>query len=314
MQTAASQAPPPAKAIARARDRLQSRLLVWIVVLLLLPHLISIAINLAIGLDVFRTSHNFSQVFGIVDRYYLQALAVSIGLAALAWLAKAATAGAALCGGLICFQLADLAYGYPLTLQRSPLPALVLLFVLTSVATRFRRAKKESAGTAEARSGRRASQVAANLGIVAFFGILRHLHVLGVPYFAVVAALSEATADTVSSEIGQGFAGPAFLVTNLSRVPTGTDGAISFAGTLAGFSGAAAVTLVALPHPFGSMTPLIFAAIFLAAIVGLFVDSVLGATVERRGWIGNDLVNFLSTAFAALSVRPLFLAFNVLHL
>jgi uncharacterized membrane protein len=31
----------------------------------------------------------------------------------------------------------------------------------------------------------------------------------------------------------------------------------------------------------------------------LFFDSLLGATVERRGWLGNDLVNFSSTAFTA---------------
>jgi uncharacterized membrane protein len=36
-----------------------------------------------------------------------------------------------------------------------------------------------------------------------------------------------------------------------------------------------------------------------AGVCGLFFDSVVGATVERRGWVGNDLVNFASTAFAA---------------
>jgi uncharacterized membrane protein len=33
--------------------------------------------------------------------------------------------------------------------------------------------------------------------------------------------------------------------------------------------------------------------------LGLFFDSLLGATLERRGWINNDAVNFLSTASAA---------------
>jgi uncharacterized membrane protein len=37
-----------------------------------------------------------------------------------------------------------------------------------------------------------------------------------------------------------------------------------------------------------------------AGICGLFFDSFLGATMERRGWIGNDLVNFSSTLFAAV--------------
>jgi uncharacterized membrane protein len=31
----------------------------------------------------------------------------------------------------------------------------------------------------------------------------------------------------------------------------------------------------------------------------LFFDSLLGATLERRGWLNNDAVNFLSTASAA---------------
>jgi uncharacterized membrane protein len=36
-----------------------------------------------------------------------------------------------------------------------------------------------------------------------------------------------------------------------------------------------------------------------AACAGLLFDSVLGATIEERGWLGNDLVNFSSTLFAA---------------
>jgi uncharacterized membrane protein len=34
-------------------------------------------------------------------------------------------------------------------------------------------------------------------------------------------------------------------------------------------------------------------------IFGLFFDSLLGATLEGRGWLNNDAVNFLSTASAA---------------
>jgi uncharacterized membrane protein len=41
------------------------------------------------------------------------------------------------------------------------------------------------------------------------------------------------------------------------------------------------------------------------ACAGLFFDSLLGATVERRGWLGNDLVNFCSTLFAALVAEAL---------
>jgi uncharacterized membrane protein len=34
-------------------------------------------------------------------------------------------------------------------------------------------------------------------------------------------------------------------------------------------------------------------------VFGLLFDSLLGATIERRGWLNNDLVNFLSSGSAA---------------
>lgn len=35
-------------------------------------------------------------------------------------------------------------------------------------------------------------------------------------------------------------------------------------------------------------------------VFGLFFDSLLGATLERQGWLNNDAVNFLSTLSAAV--------------
>jgi uncharacterized membrane protein len=47
-------------------------------------------------------------------------------------------------------------------------------------------------------------------------------------------------------------------------------------------------------------------------VFGLFFDSLLGATLERRGWLNNDAVNFLSTASAAAFALGL-LAVLALH-
>ena len=44
----------------------------------------------------------------------------------------------------------------------------------------------------------------------------------------------------------------------------------------------------------------IFCIALAAAVFGLLFDSLLGATLERRGWLNNDAVNFLSTAGAAV--------------
>ena len=75
-------------------------------------------------------------------------------------------------------------------------------------------------------------------------------------------------------------------------------GGISLKGTLAGTAGAAVITAVAtLLFRF---TAAELAIAFAAAIAGLFFDSLLGATLERRGWLNNDAVNALSTLAAAL--------------
>ena len=67
----------------------------------------------------------------------------------------------------------------------------------------------------------------------------------------VIAALAEATADTLASELGEVLGGPPFMITTLRRVAPGTDGAISLAGTVAGTCAAVVVVLVAVSLPWG---------------------------------------------------------------
>jgi uncharacterized protein (TIGR00297 family) len=109
--------------------------------------------------------------------------------------------------------------------------------------------------------------------------------------------LVEATADTVSSEIGQAFGGRPVMVLSLRRAEPGTDGAVTLLGSIAGIAAGALVAAVGMWAL--RLRPAEAAVALVAGVGGLFFDSLLGATVERRGWIGNDLVNFSSTAFAA---------------
>ena len=73
---------------------------------------------------------------------------------------------------------------------------------------------------------------------------------------------------------------------------------MSLLGTAAGVLAAAVVAGVGMAAM--RMTLRQSAVALAGGIAGLFFDSVLGATVERRGWLGNDLVNFSSTAFAVV--------------
>jgi uncharacterized protein (TIGR00297 family) len=114
-----------------------------------------------------------------------------------------------------------------------------------------------------------------------------------------LAAMAEATADTVSSELGQILGGPPRMITNLRSVPAGTDGAISLTGTLCGATAAAIVVAVAvLALPQFSRTDAFLA--LGAGIAGTLIDSLLGAIPERKGWLNNDAVNTISTLAAAL--------------
>jgi uncharacterized protein (TIGR00297 family) len=225
-------------------------------------------------------------------------LGISLGLGLLVWLARAATPLAALTGALITAVL-SLAPLSSSSVFHSGFPPLLALFLLTFSATKFGRSKKEQLGVAEDKHGRNATQVAANLGAAGLAAAAAlSLPSLG-PWYAVAvtAALAEATADTLASELGEVLGGLPFMVTTFRRVAPGTDGAVSLAGTVAGICAAAVVVLVAVLALGLSPGKALCAGV--GAIAGLFVDSLLGATAERRGWLNNDAVNFLSTLAAA---------------
>ena len=183
------------------------------------------------------------------------------------------------------------------------------MMVLTLGATRAGRRIKERRGLAEDHRGRNAPQVVANLGMAGLsYELTSVVNRYTVPgkeyvYFTIIpalllAALAEATADTVSSEIGQAFGGRPLLLTTMQRVEAGTDGAVTVLGTVAGILGAVVVAGVGMWSMRLSFT--VAAIGFSGGVAGLFFDSLLGATVERKGWLGNDLVNFSSTVFAVV--------------
>lgn len=240
-------------------------------------------------------------------------LGLSTILGLVAYKLRSATAGAALAGMAITASMMFATIGsFPFRPWQTALVPILVLLILTSLATRAGRKHKEKLGTAESRRGREASQVAANLGIAALVSnplvqiwLIDHgwVHTRGIlpnaaPALALgLAALAEAAADTVSSELGQILSGHPRMITTFRKAEPGTDGAISLSGTAMGIIAAAAVA-AAGSWAIGGGTP-IFMISWVGGVFGLLFDSLLGATLERGGWLNNDAVNFLSTASAA---------------
>jgi uncharacterized protein (TIGR00297 family) len=85
---------------------------------------------------------------------------------------------------------------------------------------------------------------------------------------------------------------------SLETVEPGTDGAITWQGELAGVAGAAVVAAIGAVA-FDTIGTTGAAAIVAAGVIGMTIDSLLGATFEGL-LFGNQGVNFLSTLAAAL--------------
>jgi uncharacterized protein (TIGR00297 family) len=219
------------------------------------------------------------------------AIAVTLGFAVLARLIRGVSVTGAVAGAVVSFVLY-------LSLGVGAFVVLVSVFVLASVTTRWGHAQKERDGTAEKKGGRSGSQVLANLGVAALAALLYASTVDAIFVVAMAAALGEAAADTVSSEFGQARSHKALLITTWEEVPAGTDGGISAAGTIAGMAAAAMISGVCVAV--GLLNRRGFGISTMAAICGMLVDSFLGASLERRGVLQNDAVNFLSTVAAAL--------------
>lgn len=215
------------------------------------------------------------------------ALITTIAFAVAARIARGVNTSGALAGASVAFILAsrDLRMFW----------ILLIVFFITLAATRLGASRKQQLRIAEAKSGRSASQVMANLGIAALVLVITDFRYACLP---ALAALAEVAADTTSSEIGTAFSGGAILITTWRPVPSGTDGGISLIGTAAGLVGAMVTGACALG--LGLIRIELAMVIACAATAGMLIDSLLGALLEGRGYLNNDLVNLLSTLSAAL--------------
>ena len=75
---------------------------------------------------------------------------------------------------------------------------------------------------------------------------------------------------------------------------------MSLEGTLGGFLGGLAVAFMGMAFGlYGAREAML---IGFAGLLGSLAESVLGTVAERKGWMGNDLLNATNTAIGATFV------------
>lgn len=173
-------------------------------------------------------------------------------------------------------------------------------FLIAVMATRYKSKLKTQQGFSENSKGRRnAGQVFANAGAAAIFVVTAN-------YFddlkdwvpiATAAVFASASADTVSSEMGNVTGKKFYNILNFRRASPGGNGVISLEGTAWGIAASAMIAaLYALWYGWNQA----FFFIIIAGTAGNIADSILGATLENKKLLDNNAVNFMNTCFAAL--------------
>jgi len=220
-------------------------------------------------------------------------LAVNVALAAAAYAARGVDRSGAAAGILLGTAI----WGF---LGWRGFLLLFLFFAIGTAATKFGYEAKRAARLEQEGGGRRGARNAfAKTTVPALAAVFAAT--TGEPVLfslAVAGAFATAAMDTASSEVGQVIGRRTFLITTLRPVPRGTEGAVSLEGTVAGL--VAALAVAAAGRWTGLYPGLGVVAVVAAAFVATTLESLAGATLEKRGLIDNEAVNFLNTLAGAL--------------
>ena len=228
-----------------------------------------------------------------MDTSYLAAFVIITAGILISILKKKLTVAAALTGGLLAFFI-FMGAGY------TGIGLLAAFFILGVGATSWQFNAKKKEGIAENTQGKRnAGQVFANAGaatILAVFALYNTGSATSI-HLMVAGCFSAATADTLSSELGNVYGKRYYHLLSFREMQRGANGAVSIPGTAAGIFGS---TVVALVYVLGTgWNAQHFLIIIIAGTAGNITDSVLGLTLENKGLLNNNAVNFLNTTAGA---------------
>ncbi|WP_226680076.1 DUF92 domain-containing protein [Sutcliffiella horikoshii] len=201
-----------------------------------------------------------------------------------------------------------------------------LFFVTSSLWSKYNRKQKEKIiDMHEKGSQRDIFQVFANGGVPALIGILAYVFPGDFWIYGFIVSIAVANSDTWASEIGSLSKKRPLSLMKMKTVEPGTSGAISVQGTLAAVAGSALIS-VASSFLWSEITMELVFFITAMGVVGCFIDTFLGATVQSdyqckvcgkhverkehcqqptrlvkgKVWVNNDVVNIASIFIASM--------------
>ena len=173
--------------------------------------------------------------------------------------------------------------------------------------TRWRYGEKKEMGFNEGEDGERDwTNVISNGGVpmlISLYAFMTEDWQELLPIF--VASVAVATSDTFASEVGC-LDKRVYMITTLKKCEPGLNGGFSPNGQIAALAGALLISLVAtalgmLVGAEALSSPVEFiVSISIIGFLGCQVDSLLGALLENRGYIGKGMVNTLAIATGAI--------------
>jgi len=172
---------------------------------------------------------------------------------------------------------------------------ILLFYIIGSISSRYKYSSKEVLGLAE--YGRGYANVFGNSLAPLFFALQYSVTKNEFFLLAFVSSVATALGDTMASEIGK-TAKNVYLITNFKRVKAGTSGGISLIGEVSAIIGALIISISGFLLKMINLYQVVI--VTLSAFIAIHVDSVLGATLEEKGYLTNSAVNALATLSAGL--------------